>query len=49
MERVSRDRLAALAREARTRWRVPGIAVGLMHDGHVTTAADGVSELGTER
>jgi CubicO group peptidase (beta-lactamase class C family) len=48
MERVSSDQLAAWAGEARERWNVPGIAVGLLRDGETVTAADGVRELGQE-
>jgi CubicO group peptidase (beta-lactamase class C family) len=46
MERVSAQQLAEWAAEARERWSVPGIAVGVLYDAEVTTAADGVCELG---
>jgi len=46
MERVSAQQLAEWAAEVRARWSVPGIAVGLIHDGETVTAADGVCELG---
>lgn len=45
MEPVSSEQLAAWAGEARERWSVPGIAVGLLRDGTTVTAADGVREL----
>src|SRR5438552_4212637 len=46
MERVSAQRLAEWAAEARERWSVPGIAVGLFYDGETFVVADGVCELG---
>jgi CubicO group peptidase (beta-lactamase class C family) len=46
MEPISSDQLAAWAGEARERWNVPGIAVGLLLDGVSLTAVDGVRELG---
>ena len=46
VEPVSSDQLAAWAGEARERWNVPGIAVGLLRDTVTVTAADGVRELG---
>src|SRR5919197_4840293 len=46
MERVSGDLLAEWTAEARERWHVPGIAVGLLQDGDAVFAADGVLELG---
>ena len=46
MERVSADQLLAYVREARERWNVPGLAVGVLQEGRVTTAADGVCRLG---
>jgi CubicO group peptidase (beta-lactamase class C family) len=39
--------LEDVAREARERWNVPGIAVGLLRDGRVETFADGVASLET--
>lgn len=48
MEPVSSDQLATWAGEARERWSVPGIAVGLLRDGVAVTAADGVRELGRD-
>jgi CubicO group peptidase (beta-lactamase class C family) len=46
MGRVSAENLAEWAAEARERWSVPGIAVGLMDGGELVTAVDGVSALG---
>src|SRR5712691_5332360 len=46
MERVSAQKLAEWAVEARQRWSVPGLAVGLFHDGETVVGADGVCELG---
>jgi CubicO group peptidase (beta-lactamase class C family) len=46
VERVSAQQLAEWAAEARERWNVPGIAVGVLQDGAVVSAADGVCELG---
>lgn len=46
MERVSPEQLADLAAEARERWSVPGLAVGVLRDGEVVMAADGQRELG---
>src|SRR5438067_9415555 len=46
MERVSAQQLAEWAAEARERWSVPGIAVGLFYDGETFVVADGVGELG---
>ena len=48
VEPVSSDQLAAWAGEARERWNVPGIAVGLLRDGVTLTAADGVRALGRD-
>ncbi len=45
MERVSPEQLAELAAEARERWSVPGLAVGVLRDGEVVLAADGQREL----
>jgi CubicO group peptidase (beta-lactamase class C family) len=47
MERVSTEQLANVAAEARERWNVPGLAVGVLQDGDVVMAADGQRELGT--
>ena len=49
MERVSAQQLAEWAAEARERWSVPGIAVGLLYDRETVFAADGVCELGGEQ
>src|SRR5216117_2268560 len=46
MERVSPEKLAEVAAEARERWSVPGLAVGVLRDGEIVTAADGQRELG---
>jgi CubicO group peptidase (beta-lactamase class C family) len=46
VERVSTQQLAEWAAEARERWSVPGIAVGLLYDREIMFAADGVCELG---
>jgi CubicO group peptidase (beta-lactamase class C family) len=46
MERVSAQKLAETAAQARQRWSVPGIAVGVLEDGAVVSVADGVLELG---
>jgi CubicO group peptidase (beta-lactamase class C family) len=46
MERVSADLLADSTAQARERWNVPGMAVGLWRDGEIVSAADGVRELG---
>ena len=48
MERVSAQQLAEWVAEARERWSVPGIAVGLLYDRETVFAADGVGELGGE-
>jgi CubicO group peptidase (beta-lactamase class C family) len=48
VERVSAQQLAEWAAEARERWSVPGIAVGLLYDRETVFAADGVGELGGE-
>src|SRR6266536_44243 len=48
MARISAEQLAEWAAEARERWSVPGIAVGILRDGEVVTAADGVRELGRD-
>jgi CubicO group peptidase (beta-lactamase class C family) len=42
VEPVSSEELTAWAREARARWSIPGIAVGVLHGGETVTAADGV-------
>jgi CubicO group peptidase (beta-lactamase class C family) len=49
VERVSAKELAEWAAEARERWSVPGLAVGLLHDGETVFAADGVCELRGEQ
>ena len=49
MERVSAQQLGEWAAEARERWSVPGIAVGLLYDRETMFAADGVCELGGEQ
>jgi CubicO group peptidase (beta-lactamase class C family) len=46
MERVSPDKLAEVAAEARERWNVPGLAVGVLQGGEIVMAADGQKELG---
>jgi CubicO group peptidase (beta-lactamase class C family) len=46
MKAVSSDQLAAWASEARERWDVPGLALGVLRDGEVALAADGVRTLG---
>ncbi|MEA2426380.1 MAG: hypothetical protein QOF37_8, partial [Thermoleophilaceae bacterium] len=46
MARFSAEKLAESAGGARARWSVPGLAVGLLEDGEVVAAADGVCELG---
>src|SRR5438270_6272033 len=48
MERVSGQKLAEWAAEAREHWSVPGIAVGVFHDGETVAVADGVCALGGE-
>jgi CubicO group peptidase (beta-lactamase class C family) len=48
VERVSSDRLTHLTAEARSRWHVPGIAVGVWQDGDAVFAAEGVLELGRD-
>src|SRR5437763_896604 len=46
MERVSAQQLEEWAAEARRRWSVPALAVGVLQKGAVVSAADGVLELG---
>lgn len=46
MERVSAQQLAEWAAEARERWSVPGLAIGVLQDGAVVSAAVGGPELG---
>jgi CubicO group peptidase (beta-lactamase class C family) len=46
MERVSPEQLGEVAAEARQRWSVPGLAVGVLQDGEIVMAADGQRELG---
>jgi CubicO group peptidase (beta-lactamase class C family) len=48
VERVSAQQLAEWAAEARERWSVPGLAVGVLHDGETVVAADGICELGSD-
>jgi CubicO group peptidase (beta-lactamase class C family) len=48
VEQVSGQQLAEWAAEARERWSVPGLAVGLLHEGETVVAADGVCELGSD-
>jgi CubicO group peptidase (beta-lactamase class C family) len=48
MEPVSDAQLATLAGEARERWSVPGLAVGVLREGDVTLAADGLVSLGED-
>ena len=48
MQPVSTDQLAAWAGEARERWSLPGLAVGVLRDGEVVAAADGVCALGRD-
>jgi CubicO group peptidase (beta-lactamase class C family) len=49
MEPVSADQLAALVREARTRWHVPAMVAAVWTPGSEAVAADGVYELGGGR
>jgi CubicO group peptidase (beta-lactamase class C family) len=48
MEAVSREELAGWAQDARSRWNVPGLAVGVMREGAVVAAADGIRQLGRD-
>jgi CubicO group peptidase (beta-lactamase class C family) len=48
MERVSDAQLATWAGEARERWSVPGLAVGVLRDGEVAVGAEGVTRLGDD-
>jgi CubicO group peptidase (beta-lactamase class C family) len=48
MEPVSTDQLAAWAGEARERWSLPALAVGVLRDGEVVTVAEGVCALGRD-
>jgi CubicO group peptidase (beta-lactamase class C family) len=48
MEPVSIDQLAASAGEARERWNVPGLAVGILQDGEVLAVGDGLCALGRD-
>lgn len=48
MQRVSSGQLATWAGEARERWSVPGLAVGVLQGGDVVAVADGVRELGRD-
>jgi CubicO group peptidase (beta-lactamase class C family) len=45
MERVSAQQLAEWAAEARERWSVPGLAIGVLQDGEIVSVGDGVLEL----
>ena len=49
MEPISPDQLGAWVREARERWDVPGMVAAVRERGNVSTAADGVHELGRPR
>jgi CubicO group peptidase (beta-lactamase class C family) len=44
-KRFSAEELATIVAEARARWHVPGMAVGLLQDGEPVFAADGVRDL----
>jgi len=46
MERISAEQLAESVAEARRRWSIPGLAVGVLHDGELLSVVDGVLELG---
>jgi CubicO group peptidase (beta-lactamase class C family) len=48
MERVSAQELAGLVQEARERRAVPGLVAGILRNGELTIAADGVLELGRD-
>jgi CubicO group peptidase (beta-lactamase class C family) len=48
MERVSAESLAGYVREARERWSIPGMAVGLLQAGETVIATAGVCELGVD-
>jgi CubicO group peptidase (beta-lactamase class C family) len=48
MEPVSRDQLAEWVENARARWNIPGLVVGVRTDGERLVAAAGVRELGRE-
>jgi CubicO group peptidase (beta-lactamase class C family) len=45
---VTRSELEEIVRDARRRTGVPGVAAGILADGEVTAAADGVLELGRD-
>jgi len=47
MERISAEQLAESVAEARCRWSIPGLAVGVLEDGELLSVADGVLELGS--
>ena len=49
MELVSAEQLAESVAEARERWSVPALAVGVLQDGEPISVADGVLELGLRR
>src|SRR3954465_8512060 len=46
MERISAEQLAESVAEARRRWSIPGLAIGVLQDGELLSVADGVLELG---
>jgi len=48
MERVSAQQLEQWVAEARQRWNVPGIAVGVLRTGEAVAVADGVASLDGE-
>jgi CubicO group peptidase (beta-lactamase class C family) len=48
MQPVLTDQLAAWAGEARERWSLPGLAVGILRDGEVVAVADGVCAVGQD-
>jgi CubicO group peptidase (beta-lactamase class C family) len=49
MEPISRDQLQSVVAEARERFAVPGMVVGVWADGAEVVVADGVRELGHDR
>ncbi|HEX6491480.1 MAG TPA: serine hydrolase domain-containing protein [Gaiellaceae bacterium] len=48
IEPVSGPKLAALVHEARRRWNVPGIVLGVLSQGALVFASDGTRELGRQ-
>src|ERR671922_698431 len=48
MERVPPEQLADCVAAARRRWNVPGIAVAILDDGAVVSAADGLRDLDSD-